>query len=62
MPNKQNDTRWWEWLAAFAAFLFILMLVFGTLPGCAALQGAYESRHNNDSAYWGSVSQNLPKH
>lgn len=56
-----EKARWWEWVAAAAAFLFILFVVFGTLPGCGLVRGAYESRHNNDSAYWGSVSQQVGK-
>lgn len=58
---NKNDTRWWEWVAAVAAFLFILFLVFGTLPGCSVLQGIRESRHNNDSGYWAGVSTQVGK-
>lgn len=59
--TRRSDTRWWEWTAAAMAFLFILFIVLGGLGGCGLIQGAYESRHNNDAGYWGGVSQQVGK-
>jgi hypothetical protein len=59
--SPDTKPRWWEYAATVLAIFFILAVVFGTLPGCGLIRGAYESRHNNDSAYWGSVSQQVGK-